>query len=67
MLWLSALLLFLLALIFMWWAMQTAWLGSFPGRDIARYTLYFWFQLGIAVLLLLGSVLLIRRALRLKH
>jgi hypothetical protein len=28
----------LAALTFLWWAIQTAWLGSFPGRNIESYS-----------------------------
>jgi hypothetical protein len=28
----------LLALYFFWWMIQTAWLGSFPGRDVEVYS-----------------------------
>ena len=28
----------LAALVFLWWAIQTVWLGSFPGRDTELYS-----------------------------
>jgi hypothetical protein len=28
----------LVGLVFLWWSIQTAWLGSFPGRDIDVYS-----------------------------
>ncbi len=32
------------------WAIQTAWTGSFPGRDIVHYTRMFYLQLGASAL-----------------
>jgi hypothetical protein len=26
------------AIILFWWAIQTSWLGSFPGRDVEAYS-----------------------------
>jgi membrane protein implicated in regulation of membrane protease activity len=38
-----------LAAYFILWALQTAWIGSFPGRDVQAYSVRFYWQLGAAV------------------
>ena len=48
--WMLTVLLLLAAALFLMWAIQTAWLGSFPGRDISKYTMWAALQLGMAVL-----------------
>jgi hypothetical protein len=42
--------------VFFWWFVQTAWLGSFPGRDVATYTTSAYIQLALAVASLAFSV-----------
>jgi hypothetical protein len=39
----------ILAVVFFWWSIQTAWLGSFPGRDVAYYTFRAYSQLAVGV------------------
>lgn len=58
MLWVSTIALILLAVYFFVWAIQTAWLGSFPGRDKSKYTVWFILQLCGAVISLLIAVFL---------
>jgi membrane protein implicated in regulation of membrane protease activity len=41
------------ALIFLWWALQTAWIGSFPNQDVSEFA--FW----AVALLLVGLALLV--------
>lgn len=31
------------------WSIQTAWIGSFPGRDVALYRRRFYMQLGASI------------------
>lgn len=38
------------------WAVQTAWLGSFPGRDIHVYSVRFYWQLFGALVFLIVAV-----------
>ena len=38
------------------WSFQTAWLGSFPGRDIHVYSVRFYWQLLAAVVFLALAV-----------
>ena len=38
----------ILAFVFFWWFIQTAWLGSFPGRDVAYYSFWAYIQLAVA-------------------
>ena len=38
-----------LAAFFLSWSIQTAWLGSFPGRDVHAYTRHFYWQLGMCL------------------
>lgn len=49
MLWVLTIALLLVAAVFLMWAMQTAWLGSFPGKDKAKYSMWAALQLGGAV------------------
>jgi hypothetical protein len=44
----------LAAFVFLWWAIQTVWLGSFPGRDVESYSLWALVQLLACV----GSLIL---------
>ena len=41
---------------FFLWFIQTAWLGSFPGRDVAYYARWAYTQLGTSALLLVAAV-----------
>ncbi|MCW5286302.1 hypothetical protein D8B29_19360 [Verminephrobacter eiseniae] len=50
MLWVLRALLLLAAVIFLNAAMYAAWQGSFPGRDISKYTMWAMIRLGVAVL-----------------
>lgn len=40
------------------WAIQTAWIGSFPGRSIALYTRMFYLQLGASALGIILAVVI---------
>jgi len=40
MLWVLTIMLLLVAVIFFMWSIQTAWLGSFPGKDKSKYALW---------------------------
>lgn len=55
-----------LSLYFLFWTIQTAWLGSFPGRDIDKYTLWAFLQFAAALLLGGGALIAILRAKRVK-
>ena len=48
-LWVLTIALLLIAGVCLMWAIQTAWLGSFPDRDKAKYSLWAAMQLGAAV------------------
>ncbi|HXU52608.1 MAG TPA: hypothetical protein VN789_11230, partial [Casimicrobiaceae bacterium] len=39
----------ILALVFLWWSIQTAWLGSFPGRNIVDYSILAYLQLAVGI------------------
>ena len=54
----------LLALYFFWWFIQTAWLGSFPGRDISYFAFWAYTQLGVSVICLAAAIWCFVRALR---
>ena len=43
-----------LSLYFLMWSVQTAWLGSFPGRNLDYFT--FWAVLQFSVAVILGGV-----------
>src|SRR6218665_4061150 len=49
-LWVLMALLLLAAVLFLNAAMFAAWQGSFPGRDISKYTMWEMLRLGVAVL-----------------
>jgi hypothetical protein len=53
---LGAILSLLAAIVFFWWFIQTAWLGSFPGRDLVYYSFWAYSQLAAAVVLLAFAV-----------
>jgi hypothetical protein len=53
---LTAILSMLGMLIFFWWFVQTAWLGSFPGRSVAVYAFWAYTQPGISVAFLILAV-----------
>jgi uncharacterized membrane protein len=44
------------AFYFFAWSIQTAWLGSFPGRDVEKYALWAYSQLACAVLALIFAI-----------
>lgn len=46
MLWVLTILFLLIAVVLFMWSIQTAWLGSFPGKDKSKYAL--WAALEIA-------------------
>jgi hypothetical protein len=46
----------LAALVFLWWAIQTAWLGSFPGRDVEAYSRWAIVQFALCVAFLLFAI-----------
>jgi len=41
---------------FFLWFIQTAWLGSFPGRDVALYKRWAYSQLGASVAFLFVAI-----------
>lgn len=47
----------LLSLVMLMWALQTAWLGSFPGRENQPYAWWALGQLVVGVGLLVGAVI----------
>ena len=51
-----------LALFFLWWFVQTSWLGSFPGRETATYAFWAYVQLAAGVGLLAVAVAAFVRA-----
>ena len=53
----SAVLSLVAAFIFFSWAIQTAWLGSFPDRDIQLYSRWAAMQLGGCVLFLVVALI----------
>jgi len=46
------------SLYFALWFLQTAWLGSFPGRDVAYYSRWSLIQFCVAVAFALAALLL---------
>ena len=61
-LWVLTIALLLIAGVFLMWAIQTAWLGSFPDRNKAKYSRWAALQLGAAVAFaVIPLVLWIRR------
>jgi hypothetical protein len=58
MLWVVTILLLLVAVVFLMWAVQTAWLGSFPGKDKSRYSMWAALQLGGAVVSVIAPIVL---------
>ena len=58
MLWVLTVLMLIAAYVFLTWAMQTAWLGSFPNKDKEKYAVWAAWQLaGAVVSLLIPAVL----------
>lgn len=53
---LSAILSIVGALSFFWWFVQTAWLGSFPDRNVVSYAFWAYAQRGVSVALLIFAV-----------
>ncbi len=49
------------------WSIQTAWLGSFPGRDVHLYSVRFYWQLLAAVVFLALAVFVGLRYRRREH
>jgi hypothetical protein len=41
---------------FFLWFIQTAWLGSFPGRDVALYSLWAYSQLAVSLAFLFAAI-----------
>lgn len=54
----------LLSLVMLSWALQTAWLGSFPGREGQPYALWALAQLVTGLALLIGGVVALYRAVK---
>lgn len=46
------------------WAIQTAWLGSFPGKDVSYYSLWTYLQFGGGVFLFLCAIVFVALAIR---
>ena len=61
---LAGVLAILLSLVMFWWALQTAWLGSFPGREAQPYGLWALLQLTVGIALVVAAVGAFRRARR---
>lgn len=57
-LWLLTVALLLAALTFLMWALQTAWLGSFPGKDKQKYATWAALQVGGAVVCVIAPIML---------
>jgi hypothetical protein len=47
--WLLTIFLLAIFCVFLMWAVQTAWLGSFPDRDKSKYAIWAVCQLGGAI------------------
>lgn len=58
MLWVLTIALLLVAMVFLMWAIQTAWLGSFPGKDKSKYSMWAALQLGGAVVAAVAPIVL---------
>jgi len=58
MFWVLTILLLIIAAVFLMWAIQTAWLGSFPDRDKAKYSMWAALQLGAAVVFAVSPLVL---------
>jgi hypothetical protein len=58
MLWVMTIALLLAAILFLMWAVQTAWLGSFPGKDKQRYAMWAALELAAAAMCLLTVIAL---------
>jgi hypothetical protein len=58
MLWALTILLLLIALVLFMWAVQTAWLGSFPGKDKSKYAVWAALELGGALAFAIAPVVL---------
>ena len=59
-----AIVLIALSLYFFMWTIQTAWLGSFPGHDIDKYTLWAFLQLAAAMACAGGAAIAVLRSRR---
>ena len=57
---------FILSLVFAWWAIQTAWIASFPERQWDDTSINFWLQLGVGAAFLVAGLVLVRAALELQ-
>lgn len=57
-LWTLTIVLLLASIFFLMWAVQTAWLGSFPGKDKHKYATWAALELGGAVLCLIVTIVL---------
>jgi hypothetical protein len=51
----------LLALYFFLWAIQTAWLGSFPAKNGDYYRFWAYAQIGVSVLFIVVSIVMFMR------
>lgn len=61
-LWPLTIVLLLAALVLLMWAVQTAWLGSFPGKDKQKYATWAALQIGgVAVCVIVPMVLWVKR------
>ena len=49
---------------FLTWAVQTAWLGSFPGRDVTLYSWWAYSEFAASIIFLVASVWCIVKAAR---
>lgn len=58
---------FCLALYFFMWFIQTAWLGSFPGRNVSYYAFWAYSQLAASILLFLFACISLILGLRIKE
>jgi hypothetical protein len=54
--WLLTVFLLAISCVFLMWAVQTAWLGSFPDRDKSKYATWAALQLGGAIVFALIPV-----------
>jgi hypothetical protein len=65
-LWITSGVCFFLALYFFMWSIQTSWLGSFPGRDIAYYAFWAYSQLAASVIFFVFAVVSLLKGRRMK-
>ncbi len=58
MLWVLMIMLLLVAVILFIWSIQTAWLGSFPGKDKSKYALWAALEFGGGLALTIAPIVL---------